>query len=194
MHVEVAICTESGLLATEFCPPETIAKKIFINRPEYIATDDNWRGAIGRVPADAKLMHPTGNCNIHTLPALGQPLNPTATYNSEGKYIQLTWQSGGGQIAGYLVYRKAPDDEDYKPLLDKPVNTYALFDPVDVEGRYSYRIYAVDANGVRSSGTTVNVSTNGETLVEPTPPETEPEPDNTPEQGNNGRGNNKKKD
>jgi penicillin-binding protein 1A len=68
MHIQMAICTESGLLATEFCPPHTIVKKVFLNRPEYLTTDDNWRGTIGRVPADAKLMPPTKICNIHTTP------------------------------------------------------------------------------------------------------------------------------
>jgi penicillin-binding protein 1A len=194
MHIQMAICTESGLLATEFCPPHTIVKKVFLNRPEYLTTDDNWRGTIGRVPADAKLMPPTEICNIHTTPPLGQPLNPTAVYNPQGNSIQLTWQSGGGQTAGYLVYRKAPDDEDYKPLLDEPVNTFSLVDTAHVQGKYSYRIYAVDPNGVRSKPTTVSVSTNGETIVEPAPPETGPEPGDTTERGNNSRSNDKKKD
>jgi hypothetical protein len=139
-------------------------------------------------------MPPTKICNIHTTPPLGQPLNPTAVYNPQGNSIQLTWQSGGGQTAGYLVYRKAPDDEDYKPLLDEPVNTFSLVDTAHVQGKYSYRIYAVDPNGVRSKPTTVSVSTNGETIVEPAPPETGPEPGDTTERGNNSRSNDKKKD
>ncbi len=195
MHIEVAICTESGLLATEFCPLETIVKKVFLNRPAFLVTNENWRGAVGRVPADARLMPPSEYCSLHTSLPLGQPLNPSAVYNSHEKHIYLTWQSGGGQT-GYLVYRKAPDDDEYQPLFVEPLDVHSLIDPVFAKGKYSYRIYALNSNGLRSKATTVSITVNGtngnngengETIIDPEPAETETI------QNNNGQSSNKEK-
>ena len=60
VHVKKAICVESGLLATEYCPPSSVKEKVFIQRKEpYKPSKD------GRIPVDVKYETPKDYCNIH---------------------------------------------------------------------------------------------------------------------------------
>jgi penicillin-binding protein 1A len=185
IHIEVEICQESGLLATEFCPHDTIIKKVFLNRPAYLTTDDNWVGPVGRIPKDAGLMPPTEYCNIHTerpadLPE--QPFGLIGEYRLAG-YVQLNWQSAYGWIDGYLVYRRAPWQDDYHLLTEFPVTALSYIDDaVHEEGTYRYRVYSVDIYGVRSKPASVSVTVG----TEPS----QPPPDSQPGNSNRGRGNN----
>ncbi|WIV10727.1 transglycosylase domain-containing protein [Proteiniborus sp. MB09-C3] len=61
IHVEVAIDTSTGKLASENCPPELIENKVFIKRnPAYNPEEHN-----GLVPKDYQYTVPTEECDIH---------------------------------------------------------------------------------------------------------------------------------
>lgn len=61
IHVEVEICTESGLLANEWCPSNTREKRVMIRRkPPY---DLESHGGVA--PTDFQYEAPTAYCNIH---------------------------------------------------------------------------------------------------------------------------------
>ncbi len=159
IHVEIAVCTVSGKLPTEYCPPGSIQNKVFLNRPPYLTTDENWVGEIGRVPADAKLMPPTEYCDVHS----AQPSPPTgltAEYRAEG-YLLLRWHPGDELTAGYLVYRKAPDDDSYRLLTEETLSVPSYRDSdFGSGGTYSYRVYNVTAGGVRSAPATLTLELN----------------------------------
>ncbi len=62
MHVEAKIDVTNGKLATEFCPDESVANRVFIKRePPYIPSDNN-----GIVPSDYNYHMPTQYCDEHT--------------------------------------------------------------------------------------------------------------------------------
>ncbi|HZK00172.1 MAG TPA: penicillin-binding transpeptidase domain-containing protein, partial [Tissierellaceae bacterium] len=62
MHVAAKIDVTNGKLATEFCPDESVANRVFIKRePPYIPSDNN-----GIVPSDYSYHMPTQYCNEHT--------------------------------------------------------------------------------------------------------------------------------
>lgn len=61
IHVEVAIDTSTGKLATENCPPELIENKVFIKRePAYNPEEHN-----GLMPKDYEYTVPTEECDTH---------------------------------------------------------------------------------------------------------------------------------
>ncbi|MDK2835476.1 MAG: penicillin-binding protein [Thermosediminibacterales bacterium] len=60
VHVELEVCSDTNLLATEHCPLDKVKKKVFIKRKEpYVPAED------GRIPVDAKYEVPLEYCNIH---------------------------------------------------------------------------------------------------------------------------------
>lgn len=61
VHVEFEVDIESGKLPTEYCPPESIEKRVFINRPiPYYPEENN-----GLLPDDYQYSVPTEYCDIH---------------------------------------------------------------------------------------------------------------------------------
>lgn len=61
VHVEVAIDSSTGKLATEYCPEELIENKVFIKRePQYNPEEHN-----GIVPSDYQYTVPTEECDVH---------------------------------------------------------------------------------------------------------------------------------
>lgn len=61
IHVEVAIDTSTGKLASEYCPSELVENKVFIRRtPPYNPSEHN-----GLVPNDYQYTVPTDECDIH---------------------------------------------------------------------------------------------------------------------------------
>ncbi len=61
VHVEVAIDTSTGKLASKYCPPELIENKVFIKRdPAYNPEEHN-----GLVPNDYQYTVPTEECDTH---------------------------------------------------------------------------------------------------------------------------------
>ncbi|MGI6604344.1 MAG: transglycosylase domain-containing protein [bacterium] len=68
VHVTATVCSETGELATEYCPAPIT--KVFIQRKEPYA-----QRADGKKPADAHLEVPTTTCTMHTTPPI-TPLFP----------------------------------------------------------------------------------------------------------------------
>ncbi|MBS3947147.1 MAG: PBP1A family penicillin-binding protein [Dethiobacter sp.] len=164
IHVEVEVCRDSGRLATQFCPPGSTIKRVFLNRPAYLTTDARWKGGpVGRVPADARQKPPTAPCNIHTT-SLAAPRDVSAQYKQDGT-ILLSWLPSDGQQTGFLIHRQSPGQTAYQPLTAEPVAAFSFIDSVTAPGVYSYRVFAVNAQGVRSPAVTVTV-TAGETATE----------------------------
>ncbi len=61
-HVLRHVCQKSGLLPGNFCSQ---IPGIFLLRPDFILTDDRWKGEPGRMPEDAALMPPSVYCQEH---------------------------------------------------------------------------------------------------------------------------------
>ncbi|MGE5473492.1 MAG: transglycosylase domain-containing protein [Ignavibacteriales bacterium] len=61
VHVKVNICTASGKLAKEYCPPENVVSRIKIKRPEpYTPADSD-----APLPKDKPYEAPTSTCDVH---------------------------------------------------------------------------------------------------------------------------------
>lgn len=61
VHVKVNICTASGKLATEYCPPENVVSRIKIRRPEpYTPADSD-----APLPKDKIHEAPARTCDVH---------------------------------------------------------------------------------------------------------------------------------
>lgn len=197
VHVQEEICTESGLLATPFCPQYSREIKVFLNRPEFTPTDERWAGPVGRVPEDASLMPPREYCNVHSFgidfpwPGGQDPVDPgdngngngnngngnqedptvpgdsdrvlppfdlTASVDPEGNIV-LRWLEGDPATTGFLVYRRAPQDNDYRLLTPDPVYTLSLVDhDARRPGRYRYRVFAVNEKGILSEAASVSIN------------------------------------
>lgn len=191
MHIELEVCTESGELATAFCPHHSREVRVFLDRPEYTPTDERWAGAVGRVPADASLMPPAEYCSVHSFgvdfpwPGNQGPGNPrdngnndngepdepqpprdvvlppfdlTAAVDSEGNIV-LRWLQGDPSTTGFLVYRRAPQENDYRLLTPDPVDTLSLVDhDVRRPGRYRYRVIAVNEKGIQSEAASASIN------------------------------------
>lgn len=61
-HVLRYVCQTSGLLPGNFCSQ---TPGVFLLRPDFITTDERWKGEPGRVPEDAALMAPSLYCQEH---------------------------------------------------------------------------------------------------------------------------------
>lgn len=185
LHVEVEVCKTAGLLAGEFCPPGDITKKIFLNRPPYIVTDERWKGDEGRRPADAALMPPTEVCTIHSSRP-SQPKDVRAEVWNNNTVI-LFWNPGDGSTNGYLVYRKKSGEDTSHLLTPAPITSLSLTDNTLEPGTYSYQVVAVNREGVKSTPVSAQV-----TVEQPVSslPEYPPQDGN----GKHGNGNSKKND
>ncbi|MBT9173072.1 MAG: Penicillin-binding protein 1F [Syntrophomonadaceae bacterium] len=158
LHVAVEICRESGLLASEYCPAGSTVRRVFLNRPPYLTTDDRWVAGAGRFPADAGPLPPAAPCNVHTAaPPQGPPRDLSAAFQPDGTVL-LAWQPAAGWPAGYLLYRQAPGQAVYLPLTADVITGLTFTDRTEAPGLYSYQVYAVSTAGVRSPAATVRVT------------------------------------
>jgi len=66
MHVVVRICTESGLLATPFCPPASVVSSLRVRRAPYALIFD--RSGRQLHPVDSARQVPFGDCTVHSPP------------------------------------------------------------------------------------------------------------------------------
>ncbi len=62
VHVKAIICSESGKLATDYCPDTLIGEQVFIKRPVPYNPEEH----DGFIPADYIYELPTEYCDIHT--------------------------------------------------------------------------------------------------------------------------------
>ncbi|MBM7561666.1 transglycosylase domain-containing protein [Fusibacter tunisiensis] len=93
VHVMADVCTESGLLAGEFCPTTSVESKLFVKRPEpYIPADHN-NIAIKDMEYDL----PIETCDLHTaenyVPEPSDPeyyigIKPTVMLANGSLYVQ----------------------------------------------------------------------------------------------------------
>ncbi|MGB9976670.1 transglycosylase domain-containing protein [Thermovenabulum sp.] len=60
VHVELDVDITNGLLATPYCPPELVQKRVFIKRPPFIPSKE------GKIPLDVKYQAPEQYCPVHS--------------------------------------------------------------------------------------------------------------------------------
>ena len=169
LHLEIDVCSASGLLPGEFCPDYEIITSAFLLRPEFEATDGRWRGAAGRVPADAGSKPPESLCNVHTEPAP----SPTGLnlYLLENPLRVNLWWEWEDNIKEYLIFRKSEGMEEPLLLQKVPGSTNQYVDQHVEEGNlYVYTIVAVNEAGVRSLPTERTISTPQNNGERPRPP------------------------
>jgi membrane carboxypeptidase/penicillin-binding protein PbpC len=105
IHVVVRVCSIHGHLAGEFCPEDTVEERVFLNRPEFLITDERWSRGPGRKPADASLMPPTEECTVH-----GPTYTLTPSPVETG--VRLTWNNNRLENdQGYNLYRRSFDSD-----------------------------------------------------------------------------------
>jgi len=70
-------------------------------------------------------------------------------------FISLSWEDGlEADLAGFRVWRKAPDEDDFRPLTDAPVRETNYVDRAVRSGaRYAYALSALDKAGNESRRT-----------------------------------------
>lgn len=161
VHVVLEVCSETGLLASESCPH--VEKRPFLQRRRpFIPTDERWKGAAGRVPADAGQEPPEEMCEQHADP--GRPLAPVGlslTSNPLGNQVYLSWNhaEGTGTISGFNIFRKYAGEEDFR-LIDQMVTGHNYIDRDVRPGQtYNYKVVALDEMGTESLPLTAEITT-----------------------------------
>jgi len=151
LHVQLRICRTSGLLASEYCPAHEITTGTFLLRPEFIATDERWRGkdAAGRVPLDAALSPPTEYCDMHAQPA--PPPTELNLFLMDNPLMINLWWEWQANVHEFLIYRRAAGSDEQIFLQRIPGNTNHFADQtVEYGVTYIYRLFSVNTEGVRS--------------------------------------------
>lgn len=149
LHVSLEICQDSGLLATEYCPRESVAEQMFFDRPEFILTDERWRnGKIGRGPADADNMSPREYCDKHGPAPVTHVLNITPFQTG----MRLEWDISGENF-GFVVYRQDFDKNEFIRLTPEPtydnyyMDVFQALPGLD----YKYKVMSLNASGFEES-------------------------------------------
>lgn len=146
-HIAVEVCRETGLLASEFCPSET---QIFFKRPEYIATDERWNGAPGRIPEDAaEGVPPTETCSKHSpfYQHHDDELRLHARLLNKDGDILLSWRRIRGAEA-YYISRRNKNDNMFELISMQHVSvSLSYLDEALPSGTYIYQVIAVNNEG-----------------------------------------------
>lgn len=158
LHFKMEVCAASGMLPGEYCPDYEVSEKVFLLRPDFEITDGRWRGAAGRVPADAALMPPEEHCDLHTEPA-PTPMGLNLYLLDRPLRVNLWWE-WQDDIAEYRVYRRTADEEEISLLQSVPgsINHY-VDQNIEKDTEYVYKIVAVNNEGVRSQPAERSIST-----------------------------------
>lgn len=71
---------------------------------------------------------------------------------AEGRQVRLVWEgSAAADVAGYRVYRRGPDTQEFRPVADEPVTGTSFTDRGLAPGAtYTYHVTAVDRLGNES--------------------------------------------
>jgi len=155
IHVELEISTQSGLMASEFCPENVREKRVFLDRPPFITTTDSWRGGAGLRPADAALMPPSGVCQLHTFRP-DMPQNLEAAVDAEGN-VTLTW-TAVSTARGYFIYRRDPGANSFALLNEQETDQQSYTDGGLPPGYYSYQVLAISKEGATSERASISVT------------------------------------
>jgi hypothetical protein len=72
---------------------------------------------------------------------------------TEGSQVRLVWEaSEAPDLAGYRIYRRSPDTQEFRPLTDEAVASAGYTDRDLASGAtYTYQVTAVDAVGNESA-------------------------------------------
>ncbi len=73
VHVTAEICSASGKLSTEFCPPSLIETKVFIKRKEAYDPSKNMEGGKSIPVRDHQYEIPSATCDVHDAQSLDIP-------------------------------------------------------------------------------------------------------------------------
>ena len=111
VHVEAIIDSETGMIASEFCPIDNLEQRVFIQRmPPYIPSEHN-----GIVPGDYGFTLPTQICTEHDENT--ELLDPDYDYeydeNGNIIYPDNEYPLDPDEDDGYLPF-DPPEDEDYE--------------------------------------------------------------------------------
>ncbi|HHX76843.1 MAG TPA: fibronectin type III domain-containing protein [Firmicutes bacterium] len=156
MHATLKVCSQSGLLPSEYCPEHLLEEKVFLNRPEYLTTTKAWPGGANRKPADAEQMPPTEVCDIHTSRP-NPPGNLSYKINDEMTAVTLNWDAVK-EAAGYLVFKKKAGEEAFTLLTETPLTGRSYTDKKIMEKeKYVYQVVAVSASGVYAEAVSITV-------------------------------------
>lgn len=149
LHVVVRVCKVHGQLAGEFCPEDSIEERVFLNRPEFLVTDERWSRGAGRRPIDASLMPPTEVCTVH---------GPTYTLSPSPLEtgVRLTWNNASLDAnQGYNLYRKPFDSNQWVKVNQDliPISTREITDNHLVPRGLAieYRLVVVNEEGQERS-------------------------------------------
>lgn len=154
LHIQVEICKESGLLASDFCPSDFRVQRVFFNRPPFILTDERWPGRVGRGPADTGQSPPTETCAMHTSrPGKAEGLE--VWFRDD--VVSLSWKAGSGASA-YLVYRKGPGEDSFKRLTPSAITALNFTETQLAAGNHTYRVVAVNSQGVAAEPASISVT------------------------------------
>lgn len=139
IHVRLAVCADSGLLATEYCP--SVVERVFYNRPPFILTDERWNGRVGRGPADANNLPPTEECTAHGPNAITYSLDVTPFSGG----MSLNWTTPPS-YSGFNVYRRDFAGTEFSKITPGPIFENQYFDQFQaLPGMsYEYRITVID--------------------------------------------------
>lgn len=151
-HVKVAICKETNLLATEFCPDKE--EKVFITRPNS-ETDTSWKSA-----KDAEYMLTIkDNCTIHT--EKPDTEKPVITLNGSSNITIKVNEKYTEQGA------TANDNKD-----GNLTSRIVITGNVDTSKAGTYKItYTVEDSAKNVATVTRTVTVKAETVVTPEQPE-----------------------
>lgn len=83
VHVEALICSESGLLANEYCPEETLETRVVVKRPTPLTPEDL------AMVRDAEFELPAISCDIHNESTYVPPAPAHITPMGDGRYYVI---------------------------------------------------------------------------------------------------------
>jgi penicillin-binding protein 1A len=83
VHVQAQICTESNLLANEYCPVETIESRVLVQRPVPLTPEDLV------FVRDAEFELPAASCDIHSEATYIPPAPAYITPMGDGRYYVI---------------------------------------------------------------------------------------------------------
>ena len=122
VHVMADICTESGKLATEFCPTTLVVSKLFVKRPvPYNASEHVDSRGNPIAIKDGGYDMPTADCDIHTIETTTEEETTGSQYQGIVPLVRLVDGS-------YYVQRRYPIELTSGQIITLPVGSKIMPD------------------------------------------------------------------